>query len=206
MSFGRDGGTARDRGASPESGHLASPLWLYQRMVAPFLVHRGLSATLKGKKTHSLPMMLHSEKTYSVKPQREGIEEQCLTVCFLSLYKLKRSAYVTSMWTLWISSETLVCRWMYRTIPQLTYKGKELFVWDWQYQDTRTHGAGSERFFRSAIKQSKTGSWEGWLVFFTSVCFVRCAVVNASSALFSSDPTSRPLHRTVCCALSCRGL
>lgn len=145
-----------DRVASPESGHLASSPWLYQRMVSPFFVHWGFSPIQKKycKKTvHSLWSLTKELTTcfaLSEPPERKsrGIMIECLKrgamyqgLFFLPLFKLKRSANVTSIWTLHISVETLVCRRMEGTIPPPdTTRGRDS-VWTlcWN-QSIRTQG------------------------------------------------------------------
>lgn len=121
---------------------------------------------------------------------------------FLPLFKLKRSANVTSIWTLQISVETLVCRRMEGTIPPPHREGTlcELCV------GTRVSGhkgpwdGKSVVYFHTTIKQSKTWSWEQGGVFYIRVLCASCHGEHILG-LFISDLTacsSQPLHRTVC--------
>lgn len=194
MSLGRDTGTAGDRVASPESGHLASPPWLYQRMVAPFSFTGGSHQHTKYQTAvHQWPSLTKELTTcFALSERSEKIKSGTLVEkikvwrpVFLSLFKLKRSANVTSMWTLQISIETLVCRWMdgWDNPTAGHYKGKGLCMnsmWDWQYQDTRARGTGTQRFSAPQSNNQKVAPEK--VTSFTSVRFVCRAVVNAFSA------------------------
>lgn len=110
--------------ASPESGHLAS-LRGFTKGWSPLSCSLGVLTNTQHTKKPQFIDGYHSQKNWLLAlpcqrpPERnqEGErqdtcrEQQCVSV-FLSLFQPKRSANVTTTWTLRISPETLVCRWM----------------------------------------------------------------------------------------------
>lgn len=123
---------------------------------------------------------------------------------FLPLFKLKRSANVTSIWTLQIYVETLVCRRMEGTIPPPdTTRGRDS-VWSlcWN-QSIRTQGpmgrevSGLFPPHNQTIKNLILRAG-GRLLHPCALCVVPWWHILS---LFISDLTacsSWPLHRTVC--------
>lgn len=112
----------------------------------PLLVHWGvLTHTLKYYKTTAHQWSSLTKEHLLERQQRKSgrqdacREEQC--VFFLSLFKLKRSANITSAWTLQISGETLVCRWMDGVIPPRdTTRGRDSVWTPCESDSIRTQG------------------------------------------------------------------
>lgn len=133
------------------------------------------------------------------------LEKSNVSVFFLCLFKLKRIANVTSMWTprnLWWHFCLQMDGW---NNPAIThYAGKEPCVnssWDWQYQDRRARWTWNSVVFHTAIKQSKNLTQRRDDVFY--IC-VRCKWCRGEYVLspLISDSTSPPSV----CACSYRGL
>ena len=80
----------------------------------------------------------HPHRRGNHKGETIGRGENCVTV-FLSLFKLKRSANVTSMWI--ESPSRLFTNGLDGPVPPLdTAREKGTPRWHWQYQDTRVQG------------------------------------------------------------------
>lgn len=201
MSFRQDSGTARDREASPESGHLASPPWLYQRtVVAPFWFTGALTFT-QSQENYTFPMILHSEMNllYPVRfPRRGGDGETCDSLVFLSLYKLNE-VQMSLKSELFKSLRRLLfadgCIGQSHGSADTT-KGRNSVWTPWETDSIRTQRPTGQELsaFFSPQSNLQLDPVRGD-VFFTSVCFVCRAVVNTSSALFMSrnQPPPPPL-------------
>lgn len=185
------------------------PPWLYQRMVAPFLTAGGVSHQHTKTLSDHSSSTTHRRTDYLLWPVRdpprenqEGGTGRTLVErsnvwrrsVFLSVFKLKRSANVTTMWTLQISTETLVCRWMDGTIPPFD---PQRGFWvnsmrDWQHQDaTGPHVApGTLVVFPApqSNNQKKLDPEKGD-VFYIRVLCMSCRGEHILS-LFISDSTT----------------
>lgn len=214
MSFRRDSGTARDREASPESGHLASPPWLYQRtVVAPFWFMGALTFT-QSQENYTFPMILHSEMNllYPVRfPRRGGDGETCDSLVFLSLYKLNE-VQMSLQSELFKSLRRLLfadgCIGQSHSSADTT-KGRNSVWTPWETDSIRTQqptGQELSAFFPPTIRLT-TRSWEGWRLFYISVLCMSCRGEHILSFVHvkkstSSSSSSRPLHRATPAALS----
>lgn len=167
----------------------------------PLLVCWGFSPTHKIPQT-TVHQSLTEELTtcFALPCQRKSsrgddgtlVETSNVWSVFLSLYKLNRSANVTSMWTLQIYIETLVCRWKdgwmdgWGVPTTRHFKRKGLCVNSVKIDSIRTQepmGPEVRKVFfpPATIKQSKNFNLTG-VTSFASVCFVCRAVVNTFSA------------------------
>lgn len=111
-------------------------------------------------------------------PPREEIKRGNDRTKFLSLLKVKRSANVTSKWTLQISVETLVCGWIVGTTPSFDTTKRRDSLWtglDCPYRDTRARGS---RKFSAPQSNNQELDPDKGSVFFHPCAFVRRAVVN----------------------------
>lgn len=147
----------------------------------PLLVCWGFSPTHKIPQT-TVHQSLTEELTtcFALPCQRKSsrgddgtlVETSNVWSVFLSLYKLNRSANVTSMWTLQIYIETLVCRWkdgwMDGAFPPLdTSRGRDS-VWTLLRLTASGHKSPwdqkSGRFFFPLPQSNnqKTLTWQGW--------------------------------------------
>lgn len=135
-----------------------STLRLYQRTVALLLTEVSQRHTKYSNKT------VGGSRSQPPNPWRGN---QCLVS--------SKTSKATSAWTLQITTETLVCRWM----TGQTYSSKDC-VWTLCLIDSiRTQEAHATRCQHFPVTQSNNQDHE-----LTSVCFVCCAVVNTSSAHF----------------------